>query len=94
MSKERQVDPKNAKHWDKGDLVIVKVLDTGVEEVVCRGYYKAYANEGLAYLGDYVPEKEPEDMSYDEMKAYLASKGMTFKGNASKEDLLELLKEA
>jgi len=57
---QRKHDPKNARFWNKKDLVEVLIVDTGVRTVVCRDYQKAYANEGVVYLNDYVaPAEEP-----------------------------------
>lgn len=70
----KQADPKRAANWDKSDRVVVRVIDTGVELVVARGYYEAYKNEGIVFLKDYVepkpkaPPKRPIADKVDEDK--------------------------
>jgi hypothetical protein len=39
------------------DRVVVRILQTGSEEVVSRRYYERYKNEGVAYIKDYSEPK-------------------------------------
>ena len=39
------------------DRVVVRILQTGVEEVVSRKYYERYKNDGVVYIKDYVEPK-------------------------------------
>ena len=54
---EDNKDHLNSRNWDRNDKVKVRILSTGVETVVPRGYQLRYANEGVIYLEDYKEEK-------------------------------------
>lgn len=75
-------------------MIKILVEQTGAEMCVDEEYYNKYCSEGLRYLGPVQEPDGPKDvanMSWEELKEACTLKGLTFKGNASKEELRELL---
>jgi|AntAceMinimDraft_13_1070369.scaffolds.fasta_scaffold154416_1 hypothetical protein len=79
-------------------MVTILIEATGVEEVVPESYYKAYASSGIRFLGVYSQGKSADDshieMTHKQLADACSLKGLTFRGNASKTELKELLDKA
>lgn len=89
------------------ELVWVIVEDTGVEMAIPRRVYEAYAKDFRFVREDSYKPPEPEvvpppapptikpleDMTHSELKDAATIAELTFKGNASRENLIAMLKE-
>lgn len=83
----------------------IKVLieQTGVEMCVPEEYYEKYKASGIRFLEEvdsngeslYVKRKKEkvEEPTHEQLKVLCKSKGLTFKGNASKAELKSLLED-